>query len=108
MLSEPVNISIRTRTLAASHTGAQLLPSNDARRWRAEPVRPADSLTGIFGEPVDVHTRAMAIEDGALIEVPADVAREAGLTFPVVLTASAWADNVAWSDEDTEPFPTSV
>lgn len=71
-------------------------------RWTAELERPADSLTEIFGDAIHVYTRAMAIEDGALIEVPADVAREAGLPLPVALTASAWADNVAWSEEDTE------
>ncbi|WP_330481339.1 hypothetical protein OH782_41275 (plasmid) [Streptomyces sp. NBC_01544] len=76
--------------------------SNDAMRWTPEPIRPAESLTEIFGEPIDVYTRAMAIEDGSLIEVPADVTQEAGLTIPVALTASAWADNVAWSDEDTD------
>ncbi|MDX3771907.1 MULTISPECIES: DUF6573 family protein [unclassified Streptomyces] len=34
---------------------------------------------------------------------PVDVAREGGrLTIHVALTASAWADNVAWSDADAD------
>lgn len=58
------------------------------------------SLTEVFGEPIHVYTRAQAIADEALIEVPEDLAREAGFRVPVALTAAAWEDCVAWSEED--------
>jgi hypothetical protein len=41
-------------------------------------------------EIVSRYTRAQAIEDGVLIDVSA-VAREAGIRFPVALTAAVWA-----------------
>ncbi len=40
------------------------------------------------------HTRADAIADGTLIDVSA-VAKEAGIKFPVALTAAVWAQCVA-------------
>jgi hypothetical protein len=40
------------------------------------------------------YTRADAIRDGVLIDVTA-VAREAGIRYPVALTAAAWAECVA-------------
>ncbi len=40
------------------------------------------------------YTRAEAIRDGVLIDVSA-TAREAGFTYPVALTAAAWARCVA-------------
>ncbi|MCM2424138.1 DUF6573 family protein [Streptomyces sp. RKAG293] len=76
--------------------------SEDAMRWTAEPAQPADSLTELFGDVIHVYTRSRAIADGALIEVPAALAREAGLPLSVALTAAAWADTVEWSDEDTD------
>lgn len=39
-----------------------------------------------WGEPISVYTRAQAIEDGMLVEVPADIATEAGYKHPVALT----------------------
>ncbi|WP_156055319.1 MULTISPECIES: DUF6573 family protein [unclassified Thiomonas] len=56
-------------------------------------------MTEIFGEPISVYTRAQAIEDGQLIDMSA-TAREAGIVWPVALTAAAWADCVAWTDAD--------
>ncbi len=50
-----------------------------------------------FGEPISSYTRAQAIEDGVLIDV-STTAREAGLVWPVALTAAAWADCVEWTD----------
>lgn len=52
----------------------------------------------IFGEPISTYTRAHAIEDGQLVDVSA-TAREAGIVWPVALTAAAWADCVEWTDE---------
>jgi hypothetical protein len=48
-------------------------------------------------DPADLvsrYTRADAIADGVLIDVSA-VAREAGIRYPVALTAAAWARCVA-------------
>ena len=51
----------------------------------------------LFGEPICSYGRAQAIEDGMLIDV-STTAREAGLAWPVALTAAAWADTVEWTD----------
>lgn len=47
------------------------------------------------GELIYAYTRAMAIDDGMLVEVPAELAREAGFTVHVALTAGAWHEAVA-------------
>lgn len=60
------------------------------------------TMEEIFGEPIDVHTRAQALADGALVEVPAGIARESRFVVPIALTAAAWSDCVAWGDADTE------
>lgn len=44
------------------------------------------------------YTRRQAIADGMLVDVTA-TAREAGVTFPVAMTAAAYADCVEWNDE---------
>jgi hypothetical protein len=51
----------------------------------AEPPKSDD----MFGEVVSSYSRAQAIEDGVLVDV-SNVAREAGLTYPVALTRAAW------------------
>ena len=51
-------------------------------------------LSEIFGEPIHCYTRAQALADGVLVEVPATVAREAGFRYPVALTAAAWTQCV--------------
>jgi hypothetical protein len=55
----------------------------------------------IFGEVIYSYTRAQAIDDGVLIDA-SELARDAGFKWPVALTATAWADCVAWSDADNE------
>ncbi len=50
---------------------------------------------------ISSYSRTDAIDDGQLIDVSA-TAREAGLLFPVAITRGAWADCVAWSDDDTK------
>ncbi|MGW8566664.1 DUF6573 family protein [Isoptericola sp. NPDC055881] len=55
-------------------------------------------LTDLFGPAIHTYTRAQAIEDGALREVPADLSREAGFRYPVALTSAAWSDAVAWNE----------
>jgi hypothetical protein len=46
------------------------------------------------------YSRAQAIADGVLIDVT-ETAREAGLRFPVALTAEVWAACVTWEAEDS-------
>ncbi|MFG2667700.1 DUF6573 family protein [Streptomyces sp. NPDC048387] len=72
----------------------------DAMRWTPEPEQPAVSVADVFGEVIHGYSRARAIADGVLVAVGEDIAREAGFGFPVALTAAAWADCVAWTDED--------
>jgi hypothetical protein len=45
-------------------------------------------------ELIYAYTRAQAIADGMLIEVPPELAREAGIVVPTVLTAGAWHEAV--------------
>ena len=54
-----------------------------------------------FGNVISTYTRAQAIEDGVLID-PGSMAQEAGFKWPVALTANAWADCVAWNDDDSQ------
>ena len=54
-----------------------------------------------FGKVISTYTRAQAIEDGVLID-PGSMAQEAGFKWPVALTANAWADCVAWNDDDNQ------
>jgi hypothetical protein len=61
-----------------------------------KPGGPAD-----FGDLIYHYTRQQAIADGVLIDV-SPTAREAGFTLPVAMTASAWADAVAWGEADNE------
>lgn len=58
-----------------------------------------ENPTSIFGAPIHSYSREQAIADGLLVDVT-DMAREAGFRFPVTLTASVWADCVAWGEED--------
>ncbi|WP_203338602.1 DUF6573 family protein [Nocardioides limicola] len=57
-------------------------------------------LTDFFGEPIAVYTMAAAVADGVLIEA-GDLAGDL-FAWPVLLTAAAWTDCVAWTDEDSE------
>jgi hypothetical protein len=63
--------------------------SGDAMRSAPEPV--AD----------DAYSRADAIRDGDLVEAPASMCHEAGLTCPVALTRAAWDDCVFWNEATT-------
>lgn len=58
-----------------------------------------NDATEFFGEPVHVYTRAQAIEDGMLHELTS-TAQEYGFRWPVAITAGAWADCVAWAEDD--------
>ena len=61
----------------------------------------AQSAEYFFGDVISTYTRTQAIADGVLID-PGNVAREAGIVWPVAITAEAWADCVAWTDADTK------
>jgi hypothetical protein len=54
-----------------------------------------------FGDVISIYTRAQAIDDGQLIDV-SETAQEAGFKYPVALTAAAWTDYVAWTEDDNE------
>ncbi|MCY3803499.1 MAG: hypothetical protein OXG06_03720 [Gammaproteobacteria bacterium] len=53
-----------------------------------------------FGSAIFTYTRAQALEDGVLIDVTEE-AKPAGFVLPVALTATVWADCVAWSEADS-------
>lgn len=48
----------------------------------------------LFGEVISSYTRAEGIADGFLVDV-SETAREAGITFPVAMTRTAWEAAVA-------------
>jgi hypothetical protein len=52
-------------------------------------------MTPDGAEVIYAYTRAMAIADGVLVAVPSELAREAGIVVPAVLTAGAWHEAVA-------------
>ena len=59
------------------------------------------SVESFFGDVISTYTRAQAIEDGVLIDV-SSMAREAGFKWPTAMTSTAWADCVAWTDDDSQ------
>jgi len=59
------------------------------------------TVESFFGKVISTYTRAQAIEDGVLID-PGSMSKEAGFKWPVALTADAWADCVAWTDDDNQ------
>ncbi|MFG1857441.1 DUF6573 family protein [Actinomadura geliboluensis] len=59
-------------------------------------------MTELFGAPLHINTRAQAIADGALKEVPEELSRNAGIAVPVVLTATVWENCVRWDDDDAK------
>jgi hypothetical protein len=59
------------------------------------------SAESFFGNVISTYSRAQAIEDGVLIDT-GSIADEAGFKWPVALTSAAWADCVAWTNEDSQ------
>ena len=53
-----------------------------------------ENLTDFFGPVIHSYTRAQAIEDGYLVELPTKEIREAGLGCPVAMTRAAWSQAV--------------
>ena len=56
---------------------------------------------GFFGDVISTYSRTQAIEDGVLVDVTV-VGKEAGFKMPVAMTATVWADCVAWTGDDNE------
>lgn len=54
-----------------------------------------------FGNVISTYSRAQAIADGVLID-PGAIAKEAGIVWPIAITAEAWADCVVWTAADSE------
>ncbi len=52
-------------------------------------------------EVISRYTREQAIDDGFLHDV-SSIAREAGITIPVAMTAAVYADCVVWTDADSK------
>lgn len=63
------------------------------------------SLSLLFSDTpvIYAYTRAKALESGSLVDV-SDLARDAGFSVPVALTAAVWADCVTW-DQQREVAP---
>jgi hypothetical protein len=60
-----------------------------------------DTMTGLLGDVISTYTRAQALADGVLIDA-GPLALDAGLTWPVALTAAAWAECVTWTEADSQ------
>lgn len=48
-------------------------------------------IEDLFGEVISTYSRAQAIEDGVLVDA-SSMAKEAGFSIPVAVTAALWAD----------------
>ena len=61
-------------------------------------TNPEDKSTkDIFGPVISSYTRQQAIADGVLIDV-SEMAREAGIKFPIAVTAEVWGRYVTVPD----------
>ncbi|WP_331727503.1 hypothetical protein OG871_40605 (plasmid) [Kitasatospora sp. NBC_00374] len=59
-----------------------------------------DSMIALFGEPIHTYSRAEAIADGVLVQVPAEAQRRAGLRWPVAVTGTVHGRCVAWGEDE--------
>lgn len=58
-----------------------------------------ETLADLFdGNVIHTYSQADAVIDGTLVAVDSATAKEAGFACPVLFTAEAWADSVAWDD----------
>lgn len=69
---------------------------------------PDPTWQSVFGDVIDTPGRAGLIELGALVPVPVEFAREAGIGVPVALTRAAWQDCVAWTSTDDRRKPAAL
>lgn len=51
-------------------------------------------------EVIHTYSRAQAIGDGELVELPEAVCREAGFRFPVAVTRSVWESCIHWPESE--------
>lgn len=56
----------------------------------------------MFGPVIYAYTRAQAIDDGVLVEVPEIASRGAGFKVPMAMTASAWGSTVGFGTDLAE------
>ena len=56
----------------------------------------------MFGPVIYAYTRAQAIDDGVLVEVPESASRAAGFKVHTVMTASAWGATVGFGTDLAE------
>lgn len=49
-----------------------------------------ETLSSLFGEVIYSYTRADALRDGVLVEIPAELCKEAGVVVPVAATSEVW------------------
>ena len=52
-----------------------------------------------FGKSIFTYTRAMALDDGVLIDI-SETANEAGLKFPTAVTDTVWKRYIEWDQDD--------
>lgn len=57
-----------------------------------------DNMSELFGEPIYAYTRADALQDGVLVELPQ--AANVGFKVPVPITSAAYAACIAWPEAD--------
>ncbi|MBN8924560.1 MAG: hypothetical protein BGP10_13200 [Rhodanobacter sp. 68-29] len=56
----------------------------------------------VFGPVIHSYSRAEAIDDGVLVEVPESASRAAGFKVPLAMTASAWGVAVGFGTDLAE------
>ena len=85
-------VSAASRAISSVHSTGSIVPSE--RR----------SLTELFENATVIHSysRKDMINDGYLIEVPEEIARQAGFKVPIGILLEPWELCVAWSDEDSK------
>lgn len=66
-------------------------------------TRTPQTMTDLFGEVIHTYTRAQAIDDGVLVDVTDTEggSREAGLRWPVAMSADAYNDAVRWDEGES-------
>ena len=55
-----------------------------------------------FGPVIYAYTRAQAMDDGVLVEVPESASRAAGFKVPMAMTATAWGVTVGFGTDLAE------
>ena len=61
-------------------------------------------MNSLFENATVIHSysRRQMIEDGFLIEVPDEIARQAGFMVPIGILIEVYESCIAWNDEDSE------